>query len=112
MENYIFCKIIKGEIPSSKVYESDDILAFNDITPQAPIHIIIIPKKQVHSLEKINADNYDITGKLIHTAIKIAKEKNLDGYRLVINCNEIAGKTVWHLHCHLLAGRPMNWPPG
>jgi histidine triad (HIT) family protein len=112
MNDCIFCKIVSGEIPSSKVFEDDEVFAFNDIAPQAPVHIIIIPKEHIHSLEKINKGNYDITGKLILTAINLAKEKKLDGYRLIINCNEIAGQSVWHLHMHLLAGRAMHWPPG
>ena len=112
MSDCIFCKIAEGEIPTAKVYEDEEIIAFNDISPQAPVHIVIIPKKHIDSLESIDNVNYSITGKLVLTATKIAKEKNLDGYRLVINCNEIAGQTVFHLHCHLLAGRPMNWPPG
>ena len=112
MEDCIFCKIASGKIPSQIVYETDEVLAFNDISPQAPVHIVIIPKEHIHSLEKIHAGNYDITGKLILSAIKIATELKLEGYRLVINCNEIAGQTVFHLHCHLLAGRAMHWPPG
>jgi histidine triad (HIT) family protein len=112
MEECIFCKIVSGEIPSKKLYETDEIIAFNDIAPQAPIHVVLIPKKHIHSLEKINETNYDIIGKLILAASKIATEKKLDGYRIVINCNEIAGQTVFHLHCHLLAGRLMHWPPG
>ncbi len=110
--NCLFCKIVNGEIPSKIIYETGDVLAFHDISPQAPVHIVIIPKTHIHSLEKIDDDNYDVAGNLILTASKIAKEQGLDGYRLVINCNEIAGQTVFHLHCHLLAGRPMNWPPG
>lgn len=112
MENCIFCNIIKGKIPSEKVYETNDILAFKDISPQAPEHIIFIPKEHIATLESIDEKNYDITGKLILAATKIAKEKKMDGYRLVINCNEIAGQTVFHLHLHLLAGRTMHWPPG
>ena len=112
MDNCIFCKIVSGEIPTNKIYETDDIIAFNDISPQAPVHIVIIPKEHFYSLEKIDDENYDVSGKLILAATKIAKENKLDGYRLVINCNEIAGQTVFHLHCHLLAGRPMLWPPG
>lgn len=112
MEDCIFCKIVSGKIPSKKIFESEDILAFNDISPQAPVHIVIIPKEHIHSLEKITDSNSHIPGKLVSAASKIAKDLNLDGYRLVINCNEIAGQTVFHLHCHLLAGRQMNWPPG
>ena len=112
MENCIFCNIINGKIQSEKIYETDEILAVKDIAPQAPEHIIIVPKKHIATLESIDEKNYDITGKLILAATKIARERNLDGYRIVINCNEIAGQTIFHLHLHLLAGRPMHWPPG
>jgi histidine triad (HIT) family protein len=111
-DNCIFCKIIKGEIPSTKVYETEEVLAFNDISPCAPHHIVIVPKNHIGTLEEINEQNYDITGKLILAAAKIARQKKLDGYRLVLNCNEIAGQTIFHIHCHLLAGRQMGWPPG
>ena len=111
-ENCIFCKIITGDIPSTKVYETADVLAFNDISPEAPHHIVIVPKNHIGTLEEIDEQNYDITGKLILAASNIARQKKLDGYRLVFNCNEIAGQTIFHIHCHLLAGRPMNWPPG
>jgi len=112
MDDCIFCKIVSGKIPSKKIYETDDILAFEDVAPQAPLHIILIPKVHIDSLEMINDSNYEITGKLILAATKIASQKKLDGYRFVINCNEIAGQTVFHLHCHLLSGRQMQWPPG
>ena len=112
MEDCIFCKIAKKEIPSKVVYETDDVLAFNDINPMAPAHIIIIPKTHIASTDEINESNYDSAGKLVLAASKIAKEKKLDGYRLVINCKEIAGQSVFHLHCHLLSGRAMDWPPG
>jgi len=111
-DNCIFCKIIKGGIPSTKVYETEDVLAFNDISPGAPLHIIIVPKNHIGTLEEIDEQNYDITGKLILAAAKIARQKKLAGYRLVMNCNEIAGQTIFHIHCHLLAGRQMSWPPG
>ena len=112
MEDCIFCKIAKREIPSSVVYETDDVLAFNDINPMAPAHIIIIPKKHIASTDELDESNYDAAGKLVLAASKIAKENKLDGYRLVINCKEIAGQSVFHLHCHLLSGRAMDWPPG
>ena len=112
MENCIFCNIINGKIQSEKIYETDEILAVKDVAPQAPEHIIIVPKEHIATLEKIDEKNYDITGKLILAATKIARERNFDGYRIVINCNEIAGQTIFHLHLHLLAGRPMHWPPG
>lgn len=112
MENCIFCKIVKGEIPAKFVYEDDEIAAFCDISPQAPVHIVFIPKKHIATTEQLNDDNFDIAGKLVYAASKTAKQMKLDGYRLVINCNEIAGQSVFHIHCHLLAGREMLWPPG
>lgn len=112
MENCLFCKIVKKEIPSGIVYEDDEVLAFNDISPQAPTHILIIPKTHISTLEEINETNSALTGKLIHTASGIAKNLKLEGYRLVLNCNEIAGQSVFHIHCHLLGGRAMRWPPG
>lgn len=112
MENCLFCKIAAKEIPSQIVYETNEVLAFNDIAPQAPVHIVIIPKEHIRSTEEIGDGNFTIAGKLILAASKIANDKKLDGYRLVFNCNEIAGQTVFHLHCHLLSGREMKWPPG
>ncbi len=112
MENCLFCKIVNKEIPSSIVFENDEIIAFKDISPQAPTHILIIPKIHIKSTDEITESNSHIAGKLISTASKIAKDLKLEGYRLVFNCNEIAGQTVFHLHCHLLGGRTMNWPPG
>jgi histidine triad (HIT) family protein len=108
----LFCKIANKEIPSSVVYEDDEIFAFNDITPQAPVHFLIVPKNHITSTEEIDDSNSVIAGKIISVAARIARGMNLDGYRLVFNCNEIAGQTVFHLHCHLLAGRQMTWPPG
>ncbi len=112
MNDCIFCKIVNRQIPSEVVYEDDEVSAFNDISPQAPVHILFIPKKHIISTEHLDDSNYDIAGKLVLAASKKAKELKLEGYRLVMNCNEIAGQSVFHLHCHLLAGRPMSWPPG
>jgi histidine triad (HIT) family protein len=112
LEDCLFCKIIKGEMPAKVVYETGEILAFNDISPQAPVHILIIPKHHIKSTEEIGDDNSSVAGKLVLAASKIAKDLKLEGYRLVFNCNEIAGQTVFHLHCHLLGGRKMSWPPG
>ncbi len=99
-------------MPSAIVYEDDELLAFKDISPQAPTHLLIVPKIHIVSSEYIDESNYLIAGKIIAVAAKIAKELKLEGYRLVFNCNEIAGQTVFHLHCHLLGGRAMHWPPG
>jgi len=112
MSDCLFCKISAGEIPAKIVYEDNDVIAFNDITPQAPVHILFIPKKHIASTEYIDETNIDLIGRLVLAASKKAKDLNLDGYRLVMNCNEIAGQSVFHIHCHLLAGRPMLWPPG
>lgn len=112
MSDCLFCKIAAGEIPSKKAYEDELVFAFHDITPQAPVHILIIPKQHISTLEEVNESNSDLMGKIVHAASKLAKENNLEGYRLVANCNEIAGQSVFHIHFHLLGGRSMLWPPG
>jgi len=110
----LFCKIISGEIPANKLFEDNNILAFEDINPQAPVHTLIIPKKHISTINQISDDDTELIGNLIQTARKIAMEKKLadDGYRLVMNCGEKAGQTVFHIHLHLLAGRNFGWPPG
>ena len=113
MNDCLFCKIIKGEIPSSKVYEDELVYAFNDIAPAAPVHILIIPKEHITSAADINADNSKYVSHIFEVAAKIAEEKGLsDGFRVVTNCGDSAGQTVKHLHFHLLAGRDFTWPPG
>ena len=112
--NCLFCKIIENKIPSKKVYEDEEVFAFEDISPQSPVHILIIPKKHIAtSLDLKNEDN-ELIGRLYQVANKIAKDRGVadKGFRLVMNCNSDAGQTVFHLHLHLLAGRPMHWPPG
>ena len=110
----LFCKIIAGEIPSDIVYEEVDLLAFPDTKPQAPVHILIIPKKHIDSLGDVKAEDLALIGKMIEAANKIAKEENIyeSGYRVVFNCKKDAGQLIPHLHMHLLGGRPMGWPPG
>jgi histidine triad (HIT) family protein len=110
----LFCKIISGEIPSKKVKETDEIFAFSDISPQAPRHILIVPKLHIEKLADLEDSHSALMGKLLVEASKLAKELNLDdqGYRIVINNGEAAGQSVWHLHVHLLSGRPFHWPPG
>lgn len=109
----IFCKIAKGEIPSTKVYENEDVLAFNDIEPQAPVHIVIIPKAHIPSPADITKDNFEIAGKMFLAASEIAKELKLEkGFRIVSNCGEDGGQSVGHLHFHMLAKRSLEWPPG
>lgn len=110
----LFCKIIKREIPADIVYEDDEVLAFNDINPQAPTHILIIPKKHIATLNDIEEADLAIIGRLQYTAAKLAKERGFaeDGYRVVMNCNEMGGQTVYHIHMHLMGGRTFTWPAG
>ncbi|WP_353684859.1 histidine triad nucleotide-binding protein [Thermodesulfovibrio sp. 3907-1M] len=112
--NCVFCKIIKKEIPSKIVYEDELVLAFEDIAPQAPIHILVIPKKHYSTLLEMNEEEKELLGHIFMVINKIAKEKGVDerGFRVVLNCNSQAGQTVYHIHFHLLAGRQMHWPPG
>ncbi len=112
--NCIFCKIINREIPSKIVYEDEDVLGFYDINPQAPVHVLIIPKKHIPSLAEIKESDQMLLGKLIYTASNLSKKLAIseDGYRLVINTNRDAQQTVFHIHLHLIGGRPMSWPPG
>ena len=113
MNDCIFCKIVNKEVPSSIVYEDEEIIAFNDINPQAPVHIIIIPKKHIPRVSDLKEEDAFLVGKLIIVAKKLAKEKGIeDGYRLVCNCNPGAGQSVFHIHFHLLGGRQFSWPPG
>ena len=109
----LFCKIINGEIPSSKVYEDDTVFAFRDIEPQAPTHILIIPKQHIKSAAEINESNSTVISHIFEVAAKIAKQEGLDdGFRIVNNCGDIAGQTVKHLHFHLMGGREFTWPAG
>jgi histidine triad (HIT) family protein len=113
-ENCLFCKIIAGEIPSAKVYEDEVCFAFNDIHPQAPTHILVIPREHFDSLDKAEAQHKETLGHLLFTCAQIARDKGFAeaGYRTVINTNADGGQTVFHLHVHLLAGRPFYFPPG
>lgn len=112
MDNCLFCKIAEKKIPADIVFENEELAAFRDINPQAPVHILIIPKEHISTPADINSENSYIAGKMLAAAAEIAKTNKLEGYRLVFNCNESAGQTVFHLHMHLLGGRLMNWPPG
>lgn len=113
-ENCLFCKIIAGDVPSEKVFEDENCVAFNDISPQAPEHILIIPRMHLDSLDKAEGSQREILGHLLLTAAEIAREKGFagDGYRVVINTNSDGGQTVFHLHVHLLGGRQFVFPPG
>ena len=114
MIDCLFCKIVSGKISSDFVYEDDRVVAFHDINPQAPIHILIIPKEHISTLNDIRDKDKKLLGNLQLIASKIAKENNIqsDGFRTVYNCNKDAGQTVFHIHLHLLGGRSLGWPPG
>lgn len=113
MENCIFCKIIKGEIPSEFLYQDERLVVFKDISPQAPVHLLIVPKEHIESAMDINDDNKDIIGHVYKVAADLGRQLNLDkGYRIVNNCKEDGGQTVDHIHFHFLGGRKMIWPAG
>lgn len=115
MSETIFSKIIKREIPADIVYENDNILAFRDINPQAPVHILIIPKQEIETIREINGSEHaSLLGEMYDAANNIAREEGIfeDGFRLVFNCGDNGGQEVYHIHMHLLGGRKMKWPPG
>ncbi len=113
MEDCIFCKIANGDIPSTKVYEDDRCLAFRDLNPQAPTHILVIPKAHIASVDDIDASNEAVVGHIFSVIAQVAKEEGLEnGYRVVSNIGEQGQQTVKHLHFHILGGRDMTWPPG
>jgi histidine triad (HIT) family protein len=110
----LFCKIVNGEIPTDIVYQDDQVLAFRDISPQAPTHMLIIPKLHITTINDMNIEDGPLLGHMIFTAKNLAAKEGLadDGFRLTINCNEQGGQSVYHIHLHLLGGRKMTWPPG
>jgi histidine triad (HIT) family protein len=110
----LFCKILSGDIPADVIYETDRVLAFRDINPQAPTHVLIIPRRHIAMINDISIDDAEDVGLLFAAAGEIAKAEGFsdDGYRVVMNCGEAAGQTVFHLHLHLLGGRTLGWPPG
>tara|TARA_B100001778_G_C18593852_1_gene633605 strand:+ start:1367 stop:1765 length:399 start_codon:yes stop_codon:yes gene_type:complete len=110
----LFCKIVEKKIPADIVYESEDIIAFKDIEPKAPIHCLIIPKKHISTINDIDGSNSNIIGLMYEAAAQLARTLNVDkdGYRVVMNCNSNGGQTVYHIHLHFLAGRRFSWPPG
>ena len=114
MNDCLFCKIINRQIPASIVYEDQRVLAFNDINPQAPTHVLVIPRRHIVSLNEMSVEDDQLIGELVRRAAAIAKERGLSagGYRTVFNTNRDAGQTVFHIHLHLLGGRSMTWPPG
>lgn len=110
----LFCRMVAGDIRPDVVYEDEQVLAFRDISPQAPVHVLLIPKKHVANLDDLGDDDAALAGHLLLTARRLARELGVagDGFRLVSNCNRNGGQTVYHLHFHLLGGRHMSWPPG
>ncbi len=114
MDSCVFCKIVAKKVPASVVSDSAEWMSFNDINPQAPVHIVLIPKKHVSNLSELGPGDAPLVASLVREAERITREKNLAsaGYRIVLNCNTNGGQTVPHLHFHILAGRTMKWPPG
>jgi len=114
MPDCLFCKIINREIPATIVYQDERIVAFNDINPQAPTHVLVVPRRHIATLNELTADDDQLAGEVVRRAAAIAKERGIAnaGYRTVFNTNAGAGQTVFHIHLHLLGGRPMHWPPG
>jgi len=114
MTDCLFCKIRDGEIPCDKVYENEDVIAFRDVNPQAPTHILVVPRKHIATVNDLEDVDKDVVGKMMLAAKKISADEGIaeDGYRLVLNCNSKAGQTVFHIHMHLMGGRVMTWPPG
>jgi histidine triad (HIT) family protein len=109
----LFCRIVAGEIPARKLYEDEQVIAFHDIGPQAPVHFLVIPKRHIDSLDQLSEADKPLLGHITFTAQRLAKEQGCtDGFRVVMNCNELGGQTVQHIHMHVLGQRQMTWPPG
>jgi histidine triad (HIT) family protein len=111
-DNCLFCKIIRGEIPATKLYEDEEIFAFRDIAPQAPTHFLVIPKKHLRGPEAVTGEDEQVVGKLLRVGNELARKEGIEHYRAVFNNGSQAGQTVFHLHMHILGGRDMTWPPG
>lgn len=110
----LFCRIAKGELPASMVHQDEDLIAFNDVNPQAPTHVLVIPRRHIATLNDLTDADDELVGKMFRRAAAIARERGHadGGYRTVFNCNREAGQTVFHVHLHVLGGRPFGWPPG
>jgi histidine triad (HIT) family protein len=113
LNDCLFCKIARKEIPADIVYEDDDVLAFRDIRPQAPVHVLVIPKRHIATLADLTQEDKDVMGHVTLVASRLARDLGVsEGYRVVINCGKDAGQSVFHIHMHLLGGRSLGWPPG
>lgn len=113
MSDCLFCRILRGEIPAKKVYENEHVFAFEDLHPQAPVHVLIVPRKHFDGLKEAQDADAEVIGRCHLAAAEIARQRGIeDGYRTVVNAGPGAGQSVFHLHVHLLGGRPLNWPPG
>ena len=114
MADCLFCKMVAGEIKADTVYEDENVLAFRDISPQAPMHVLVIPKRHISTLNDLAEDDAQLAGQLTLAAAKVAEQEGVadSGYRTVMNCNADGGQTVFHIHMHVLAGRNLIWPPG
>ena len=114
VQDCLFCRIVDGGLAADIVYENDSLIAFRDIDPKAPTHILLIPRRHIATMNDLQAGDEPLAGELFTTAARIAADEGLaeDGYRVVMNCNEAAGQSVFHIHLHLMGGRPMTWPPG
>ncbi len=114
MSACLFCRIVAGEIPAAKVFEDDDLIAFRDINPQAPMHVLVIPKVHIATVNDLTPAHETLVGAMVRCAARVAKDHGFDasGYRTVFNCNAAAGQTVFHIHLHVLGGRTLAWPPG
>ena len=114
MSDCLFCKIVAGQIPGNIVHQDDQLIAFKDINPQAPLHVLIIPRRHIASLNDLSPEDDDLVGEMVRRAAAIAREHGVAdrGYRTVFNCNADAGQSVFHIHLHVLGGRGLSWPPG
>lgn len=114
MKDCIFCRIGSGDLEAKLVYDDDDLVAFRDLNPQAPTHVLLIPRRHISTVNDLDGADAQLVGKLVLAAKRLAQDEGIaeEGYRLVLNCNRGAGQSVFHIHLHLLGGRPMTWPPG
>lgn len=113
MDDCLFCKIIRGDIPSKRIYEDDQVYAFYDIDPKAPVHFLVIPKKHIATLSDLTTADEALAGHMLFTAQRLANSLGCEqGFRVVTNCNDLGGQTVYHIHMHVLGQRQLDWPPG